>query len=110
MPYHTGIYELHTHDGGHIPQPSKSQLAAAIMALAAPDNTYLFVQPQPDTGWYVEVTLPDPATADVFNGPYEIHFQDGGATPAKWSAHGDDPDAIAARILTWVHSMINSRR
>ena len=103
----TGIYELRTHDA-RIPQPSTSQLATAIGALAAPDNTWLCVQPQPDTGWYVEVTLPNPETADVFDGPYEIHFQDDGATPQKWSAHGDDPDTIATRILTWIHPMINS--
>jgi hypothetical protein len=110
MAFATGIYELRTHNGGHISQPSTSQLAAAIIALAAPDNTYLFVQPQPDTGWYVEVTLPDPATADVFNGPYLIHFQDNDASPPNSSVFGVDPDTIAARILTWVQSMISSRR
>ncbi|GIH02890.1 hypothetical protein Rhe02_09570 [Rhizocola hellebori] len=109
MPNVTGVYELHTHDGGHITQPSAGQLAEAIMALAAPDNRYLYVQPEPDTNWYVEVTLPDPATADVFNGPYEIHFQDNDADPARWSVYGDDPQVIATRILIWVQSMINAR-
>lgn len=104
-----GTYELRTADGGHLYQPSIRQLAAAIHALAAPDNTFLCVQPDPDTGWYVEVCLPDPATADVFNGPYEVHFQDGDADPAKWSAYGDNPQTIATRIFIWAHSMINSR-
>ena len=104
-----GIYELRTHDGTHIPQPNIIQLASAIAALATPDNTFLSVQPQPDTGWYVEVTLPDPNTANVFDGPYEIHFQDDEASPAKWRIYGDDPQVIATRILTWVQSMINSR-
>ncbi|HZM74583.1 MAG TPA: hypothetical protein VFC19_02590 [Candidatus Limnocylindrales bacterium] len=104
-----GFYELRAHDGTHIPQPSATQLAAAIAALAAPDNTYLLVQPQPDTGWYVEVTLPDPASADVFDGAYEIHFQDSQATPSQWRAHGNDPEAIATGILTWAQSMIKSR-
>jgi hypothetical protein len=108
--YPTGIYELHTHDEHLIPQPTTAQLADAILTLAAPHNTYLYVEPRPDTGWYVEVSLPDPATADPFNGPYEIHFQDDQATPAKWIIYGDDPQVIAARVNAWVTSMINSRR
>lgn len=104
-----GIYELRSHDGTHIHQPSVTQLATAIAALAAPDNTYLLVQPQPETDWYVEVTLPDPAKADVFDGAYEIHFQDSQATPNRSLARGNDEQAIATRILAWVQSMINSR-
>lgn len=109
MSFFTSIYELHTDDGTHVPQPSASQLAGAIAALAAPGNTWLCMQSQQDTDWYVEVTLLNPETADLFDGPYLIHYEDRQASPTKWSVFGDDPQTIAARITTWVQSMINSR-
>jgi hypothetical protein len=86
-----------------------SQLAAAIAALAAPDNTYLSIQPDPGSDWYVEVGLPDPCTAGVFDGPYEIRFDNAQATPAKRTVIGDDPTAIAGDVLAWVQTMISSR-
>jgi hypothetical protein len=109
MSISSGFFEMRTHGGAHVPQPSTAQLAAAISALASPDNTYLYIQPLPDTGWYAEVSLQDPATAHLFEGPYNVSFEDSEGDPRKYRMPGVDPEAIAARISTWIQSMISTR-
>jgi hypothetical protein len=108
------FYEMRTQSGAHLERPGRTVLAEHIAALAAPDNTYLTVQPHADSDWYVMVTLPDPHVADPYDGIYELQFQDDGdhddGDGERWSVHRDDPNEAAADVIKWVNAKLQQHR
>jgi hypothetical protein len=106
------FYEMRTESGAYVERPDRTVLAEHIAALAAPDNTYLTVQPHPDSDWYVMVTLPDPHTADPYDGIYQLQFQDNrdDGSAEFWSVHRDDPNEAAADVIKWVTANLQQER
>jgi hypothetical protein len=108
MPDTPGSFELQSQSGLHVHNPSRDQLAQAIASLAAPANQYLYVQPHIDSDWYVLISLPDPATADPYEGTYDVQFCDDDGQAQTQHCH--NPGHIAALVLPWIISRLNQQQ
>jgi hypothetical protein len=83
-----------TENGELICEPSEGVIFGLIVELAAPDNTFVIIEPdEDDPAWFASVSLLD-------DGRYEVEFRDPTHRDHQLNTH-TDPDKAANAVAHW---------